>query len=202
MALLGRGQAAMEAAFRTALARLPFALVELHPNNGSECFNAHLKRLYGEMVTGLQLSRSRPFPKNDNRFVEQKNDSLVRQLVGYQRLETPEQVEALNALYTDMGVYYNLFQPVLRLAEKMPLPDATGRATRIRRRWDLAKTSLPAARCDGPARAGAAAAAPAPLQPDQPARPAPAHLPPTRGPMGCRRLPPPSAQKGATTMPR
>ena len=130
VALLGRGQAAMEAAFRTALARLPFALVELHPDNGSEFFNAHLKRLYGEMVTGLQLSRSRPFHKNDNRFVEQKNDSLVRQLVGYQRLETPEQVEALNALYTDMGVYYNLFQPVLRLAEKPQLwiAHAAGRA--------------------------------------------------------------------------
>jgi hypothetical protein len=143
VALLGRGQAAMEAAFRTALARVPFALVELHPDNGSEFFNAHLKRLYGELVTGVQLSRSRPYQKNDNRFVEQKNDSLVRQYVGYQRFETPEQVATLNALYADMHLYYNLFQPVLRLVEKTPVPvvpRADGRATRLRRRWDTAQT--------------------------------------------------------------
>jgi hypothetical protein len=140
VALLGRGQAAMEGAFRTALARRPFALVEWHPDNGSEFFNAHLKRLYGEFVSGLALSRSRPYQKNDNRFVEQKNDSLVRPYVGYDRLDTPDQVAALNARYTDMEVYYNLFQPVLRLVEKTPVSDVDGRATRLRRRWDTAQT--------------------------------------------------------------
>ncbi|HEX6800344.1 MAG TPA: integrase [Ktedonobacterales bacterium] len=140
VALPNRGQAAMDGAFRTALARLPFALVELHPDNGREFFNWHLKRLYPELVPGLTLSRSRPYHKNDNRFVEQKNDSLVRQYVGYARFDTPEQVAALDALYADMSVYYNLFQPVLRLAEKTPLPDAQGRTTRIRRRWDTAQT--------------------------------------------------------------
>jgi len=147
--LPNRGQAAMEAAFRTVLARLPFALVELHPDNGREFFNDHLKRLFPTLVPGLTLSRSRPYHKNDNRFVEQKNDSLVRQYVGYARFDTPEQVAALDALYTDMGVYYNLFQPVLRLAEKTLLPAATDVAdvadhphplTRVRRRWDTAQT--------------------------------------------------------------
>ncbi len=95
--------------------------MELHPDNGREFFNHHLKRLFPELVPGLQLSRSRPYQKNDNRFVEQKNDSLVRQYVGYQRLDTPEQLAALDALYADMRVYYNLFQPVLRLVEKTPM---------------------------------------------------------------------------------
>ena len=140
VALPNRGQAAMEAAFRTALARLPFPLVELHPDNGPEFFNHHLTRLFPHLVPGLQLSRSRPYHKNDNRFVEQKNDSLVRQYVGYARLETPAQVAALNALYADMSVYYNLFQPVLRLAEKTVMRDERGQTTRIRRRWDRAQT--------------------------------------------------------------
>src|SRR5579859_2874311 len=140
VALPNRGQVAMEAACRTAFARLPFPLVELHPDNGREFFNHHLKRLYPELVPGLQLSRSRPYQKNDNRFVEQKNDSLVRQYIGYQRLDTPQQVAALDALYVDMGLYYNLFQPVLRLLEKRPIADTQGKTTRLRRRWDLAQT--------------------------------------------------------------
>jgi len=148
MALLNRGQAAMEGGFRTALARLPFALVELHPDNGREFFNDHLKRLFPQLVPGLTLSRSRPYHKNDNRFVEQKNDALVRQYVGYARFDTPEQVAAL---YADMSVYYNLFQPVLHLVEKTVVSDPTAdespggaiptlTPTRIRRRWDRDQT--------------------------------------------------------------
>jgi hypothetical protein len=60
VALLSRGQAAMAHAFETALARLPFPLVEVPPDNGGACFHHHLKRLYAERVPGLQLSRSRP----------------------------------------------------------------------------------------------------------------------------------------------
>ena len=90
VALLGKGQQAMEAGFRRILARLPFPVKELHPDNGSEFFNHHLVRFWGEAITGLKLSRSRPYQKNDNRFVEQKNDTLVRQYFGTIRLETPE----------------------------------------------------------------------------------------------------------------
>lgn len=140
VALPNRGQRAMEAAFRVVLTRLPFALVELHPDNGSEFFNNHLKRVYPELVPGLRLTRSRPYQKNDNRFVEQKNDSLVRQYVGYGRFDTPEQLAALAALYADMSVYYNLFQPVLRLAEKTPRPEAPGR---LRRRWAVGRWPRP-----------------------------------------------------------
>lgn len=63
-------------------------------------------RFWKEKVTGVQLSRSRPYHKNDNRHVEQKNDTLVR-------LDTREQIAAGNRLYEQMWVYYNLFQPVM-----------------------------------------------------------------------------------------
>jgi len=132
--LLGRGQQAMEAAFRQVLQRLPFPVVELHPDNGSEFFNSHLVRFWKEKVSGVHLSRSRPYHKNDNRFVEQKNDSLVRQYLGDLRLDTPEQIEEANALYERMWVYYNVFQPVMHLAEKRMQGD------KVRRKWDRAQT--------------------------------------------------------------
>ncbi len=134
VALLGRSQRAMEAAFRRVLDRLPFPIRELHPDNGGEFFNAHLFRLIDETLPEVRLTRSRPYHKNDNRFVEQKNATLVRAYLGHHRLETPEQITALNALYDDLWVYYNLFQPVLRLKEKAIVD---GKPCRI---WDTAQT--------------------------------------------------------------
>jgi hypothetical protein len=134
VAVLGRSQAAMVKGFRRVQARLPFPITHLHPDNGSEFFNDHLIRYFGDAMTGLQLSRSRPYRKNDNRFVEQKNATLVRAYVGYQRLETPGQCVALGALYDQMWVYYNLFQPVLHLVGKEV---AKGK---LRRQWDQAQT--------------------------------------------------------------
>ena len=84
----------------------------------------------------MTLSRSRPYQKNDNRFVEQKNASLVRAFLGQVRLDSVEQTAALNALYDQMWLYYNLFQPVLRLREKALTAD------RIIRRWDTAQPPL------------------------------------------------------------
>jgi hypothetical protein len=134
VAVLGRGQRAMEAGFRHILARLPFVVQELHPDNGSEFFNHHLVRFWKEKVVGVQLSRSRPYQKNDNRMVEQKNDTLVRQYLGYGRLDTPEQLEAVNTLYERMWVYYNLFQPVLHLQAKELIGD------KVKRKWDAARS--------------------------------------------------------------
>jgi hypothetical protein len=133
-AILGRGQRAMEEGTRLILARLPFPVKELHPDNGPEFLNHHLVRIWGEAITGLTLTRSRPYQKNDNRFVEQKNDTLVRAYLGQARLDTAEQCATLNALYDQMWVYYNLFQPVLHLVEK------THDGVRTRRRWDRATT--------------------------------------------------------------
>jgi hypothetical protein len=141
--LLGRGQRAMEAAFNQVLERLPFGVKELHPDNGSEFFNAHLVRFWKEKVTGVTLSRSRPYQKNDNRYVEQKNDTLVRQYLGELRLDTAEQIAAGNALYERMWVYYNLFQPVMHLSEK------TVDGDKVRRRWDQAQTPYQRLRASG-----------------------------------------------------
>ena len=132
--LLGRGYQAMERAFTRVLERVPFAVTELHPDNGTEFFNYHLVRFWKEKVTGIQLSRSRPYQKNDNRHVEQKNDTLVRQYFGELRLDTPEQLAAGNALYERMWVYYNLFQPVMHLRAK------TVDGDKVRRKWDQAQT--------------------------------------------------------------
>jgi len=134
MMLLGRGQQAMEAAFTEVLERLPFAVKELHPDNGTEFFNYHLVRFFKERVSGIHLSRSRPYQKNDNRYVEQKNDTLVRQYFGALRLDTAEHIVAGNALYDKMRIYYNLFQPVMHLCEK------TMEGDQVRRTWDEAQT--------------------------------------------------------------
>jgi hypothetical protein len=87
----------------------------------------------------LHLSRSRPWHKNDNRFVEQKNNSLVRAYLGDERLDTTDQTIALNSLYDKMWLYYNFFQPVMRLVEKRSAHDAQG-TLHIRRRFDQART--------------------------------------------------------------
>ncbi len=134
VAILGRSQLRMEEGFRRVLARLPFPVKELHSDNGSEFLNDHLVRFFGEAITGLQLSRSRPYQKNDNRFVEQKNSTLVRAYLGTARLDTAAQAAVLNALYDQMWGYYNLFQPVMHLKEKV----ASG--TRLLRKWDTAQT--------------------------------------------------------------
>jgi hypothetical protein len=132
--LLGRGYQAMEVAFTQVIERLPFAVKELHPDNGTEFFNYHLVRFWKERVSGVTLSRSRPYQKNDNRNVEQKNDTLVRHYFGKLRLDTAEQIAVGNALYERMWLYYNLFQPVMHLSEKIVEGD------KVRRKWDEAQT--------------------------------------------------------------
>ena len=134
VAVLGRSQAAMEEGFRRVQERLPFPITHLHLDNGSEFFNHHLLRYFSETMTGVQISRSRPYRKNDNRFVEQKNATLVRAYLGYERLDTLGQYAALNALYNQLWVYYNLFQPVLHLVGKDLVNG------KLQRRWDPART--------------------------------------------------------------
>ncbi|MDO9065657.1 MAG: integrase, partial [Chloroflexota bacterium] len=139
MAVLGRGYLVMQAAFRRGLARLPFAVLEIHPDNGSEFFNQHMVRFWQEVVSAATLSRSHPYQKNDNRNVEQKNSSLVRAYLGFARLDSGVQTLALNELYDQMWLYYNLFQPVLHLAEKTLVVRADDRP-HVQRRYDVAQT--------------------------------------------------------------
>ena len=139
VAVLGRSALVMEAAFRRILARLPFPIRELHPDNGSEFLNYHLLNFFQTTVRGVRISRSRPWHKNDNRLVEQKNQSVVRAYLGYDRLDSVAQALALNQLYDQMWLYYNLFQPVLHLAEKTLMLNAAARS-HVKRRYDVAQT--------------------------------------------------------------
>jgi hypothetical protein len=139
VATLGRSYLVMKDGLNRILARLPFPVHEIHPDNGSEFFNNHMLRFWHGLKPKPQLSRSRPYHKNDNRFVEQKNSTLVRAFLGYDRLDTVAQTVAVNQLYDKMWVYYNLFQPVMRLSEKTWLREE-GQPSRVKRRFDKAAT--------------------------------------------------------------
>jgi hypothetical protein len=138
-AVLGRSFLAMKDGFSRILARLPFPVLEFHPDNGSEFFNQHLMRFWQRLTPRPQFSRSRPYNKNDNRFVEQKNSTLVRSYLGYDRLDTVAHALAVNELYDKMWLYYNFFQPVMRLAEKTWIREED-QPSRVKRRFDEAAT--------------------------------------------------------------
>lgn len=139
VAVLGRSYRVMRAGFERCLERLPFPVLEIHPDNGNEFFNHHLIRFFRDIIQGIELSRSRPYHKNDNRNVEQKNSTLVRAYLGYDRLDTVEQTRVLNLLYDKMWLYYNFFQPVMHLTEKIIIP-VDGQPARVKRRYDQAQT--------------------------------------------------------------
>jgi hypothetical protein len=112
--------------------RLPFDLLGIDSDNGSEFINDHLLRYcQREKIT---FTRARSYRKNDNCFVEQKNYSIVRRNVGYQRYETDQQFELLNELYRHLRLYTNYFQPVVKLVSK----ERDG--SRVRKKYDLAQT--------------------------------------------------------------
>ena len=144
--MLGRSQRVIADAFVRILSHLPFRVREIHPDNGAEFLNAHLVALWKDKAKGVRLSRSRPFHKNDNRFVEhvsrrrrEKNCTLVRAYLGDWRLDTVQQTRILNQLYSKMWLYYNFFQPVMRLTEKTII-GSTDRTYRVRRRYGAAQT--------------------------------------------------------------
>ena len=138
-AVLGRSGVVMRDAFERILRRLPFPVRELHPDNDSAFFNDHLIRFWKDAVKGVRLSRSRPYHKNDNRFVEHRNGDLVRAYLGHERLDTGAQTRALNEIYDKIWVYFNFFQPVMRLREKRFVLAEDG-ASRVQRRFDQART--------------------------------------------------------------
>jgi hypothetical protein len=107
VAVLGRSAVVMQAAFQRILTRLPFPILELHPDNGSEFLNYHLLTFFKQAVKGVQITRSRPWQKNDNPHVEQRNDSLVRAYLGYDRLDSVAQAQAANQLYDQMWLYWS-----------------------------------------------------------------------------------------------
>jgi hypothetical protein len=138
VAALGRSSRVMQDAFGRLQTRLPLPILELHPDNGSEFLNWNLVRFWEKVFQGLHISRSFPYHKNDNRFVEQKNSSLVRHYLGHERLDSVAQINLANQIYDKLWLYNNFFQPVMRLQEKTSIP-SEGR-TIVRRRYDTAQT--------------------------------------------------------------
>jgi hypothetical protein len=99
-------------------ARLAFELLGFDVDNGSEFLAFHLWRYLLDRPRPVPLTRSRPYRKNDQAHVEQKNWTHVRQLLGYQRLEQPELVPLINELYHTWGLLHNFFCPNLKLRSK------------------------------------------------------------------------------------
>jgi hypothetical protein len=111
-ATLGNSAVVMEDAFEALLPQLPFLVREMHTHNGPECLNDLIQRFL--LPRDIAFTRSRPYRKNDNRFVEENNGSHIRAYVGYGRLDSGAQVRALNALYALLDRYHNLFQATMR----------------------------------------------------------------------------------------
>jgi len=131
-ALINRSQATVTAAVSACQARLPFRLSGVDSDNGPEFINHDLKR-YCEQEH-ITFTRCRPYKKNDQAYVEQKNWTAIRQMVGYDRYEGSAACAALPALYEPLYWYLNFFQPVMVLVEKHR------DGARVSRRYDQAKT--------------------------------------------------------------
>jgi hypothetical protein len=97
---------------------LPFAILGFDCDNGSEFINQHLVRYFARRRKPVGFTRCRPYKKNDQAHVEQKNWTHVRQLLGYSRLDRPELVEAINGLYELRDRLANFFIPNLKLLQK------------------------------------------------------------------------------------
>jgi len=131
-ALLHRSQEAVSKAIQLMRQRLPFPLLGIDSDNGSEFINDLLYRYcLDEKIT---FTRSRPYQKNDQAHVEQKNWSVVRHTVGYDRWETAQELALLESIYDDLRRYINFFQPSLKLIAKERIGNQTIK------RYDTAKT--------------------------------------------------------------
>jgi hypothetical protein len=130
--LLHRSQEAVSEALRRMRQRLPFPLLGIDSDNGGEFINDLLYRYcLDEEIT---FTRSRPYQKNDQAHVEQKNWSVVRHTVGYDRWETQDELLLLESIYDDLRLYINFFQPSLKLIAKERIGNKTIK------RYDTAKT--------------------------------------------------------------
>lgn len=127
-----RGREAVVAALDTLRHRLPFPLLGIDCDNDSAFINFALKRYCeGNQIT---FTRCRPYKKNDQAFVEQKNGNVVRQTVGYRRYTSPEAAASLEAIYADLHDYVNFFQPMLKLLSKKR------HGARVTKKYDQART--------------------------------------------------------------
>lgn len=132
-AVMGKSQRAIDEGINQIEHRLPFKLSGIDSDNGTEFINGTLKRYADRMR--ITFTRSRPYKKNDNAHIEQKNFTHVRKIIGYLRLDTEKQQRALNNLYrNELRLYINFFQASQKLIKKERV------GSRIKRTYDTAKT--------------------------------------------------------------
>jgi transposase InsO family protein len=131
-AVWGKGQQRVGSALHHIRRRLPVRLRELHTDNGGEFLNEVIYPYCRR--EGIRLTRGRPYKKNDQAYVEQKNGSVVRRLIGYERYATKAAYEQLGRIYDLLRVYLNFFQPVRKLISKERV------GARVRKRFDAAQT--------------------------------------------------------------
>ena len=113
LALPNKTQTATFLAIKKLQERLPFPLLGLDSDNGSEFINDMLYRFCLDQQ--ITFTRCRPYRKNDQAHVEQKNWSVVRHTVGYDRFETQAELDLLSSIYADLRLFVNFFQPVEKL---------------------------------------------------------------------------------------
>jgi hypothetical protein len=134
-AVLGKGETAVVEALQDIQAALPFRLLGIDSDNGSEFINWHLGRWCAKR--DIQFTRSRPYKKDDNAHIEQKNWTHVRKLLAWDRYDTPQAVEAINNLYrNELRLWMNLFQPSVKLEKKIRV------GSKLRRQYSPAQTPL------------------------------------------------------------
>jgi hypothetical protein len=132
-AVLGRGQEGVRAALEEIRQALPFALRGIDSDNGSEFINDQLLRYC--RARDIQFTRGRPYKKDDNAHIEQKNWTHVRRILGYVRYDSPAAQEAINDLYrNELRLFQNLFLPSVKLAKKERV------GSRLRRRYEAPQT--------------------------------------------------------------
>jgi len=134
-ALLGKGERGVVAALDDMRTQLPFALCAIDSDNGSEFINDHLYRYCQH--EGIHFTRGRPYKKDDNAHIEQKNWTHVRKLLGWDRYDSPRALAAINALYQNEWRHMmNLFQPSVKLQRKKRV------GSRMTRQYDIPQTPL------------------------------------------------------------
>ena len=134
-AVLGKSQRVVTAALDDIIHALPFPLCGLDADNGTEFINDHLFRYC--RARGIQLTRIRPYKKDDNAHIEQKNWTHVRRLIGWDRYDTAEACATLNDLYrNEWRLMMNLFQPSVKLVRKVRV------GSRLKRMYDQPQTPL------------------------------------------------------------
>src|SRR5215475_11745059 len=147
-AVMGKGQISVLDAMHDIEQSLPFKLLGIDSDNGTEFINYHLKTFCDQRQ--IQFTRGRPYKKDDNAHIEQKNWTHVRKILGYLRYDSPPALHAINDLYrNELGWMMNLFQPSVKLVKKTRL------GSQLKRIYDQPTTPLDrllASNCADPAK--------------------------------------------------